>query len=116
MILSRRGILRCLTGLIAAPAIVRADALMRVVAPKPYPVLDDWLTLQSELEYRLGALRSFRASWFEKWDEVAQAYKRDDSFALKTAKGIWREMIVVGEPPPPRLTLTGLLPEQRAQG
>jgi hypothetical protein len=31
---SRRGILRCLTGLIAAPAIVRADALMRVVAPR----------------------------------------------------------------------------------
>jgi NCAIR mutase (PurE)-related protein len=34
MILSRRGVLRCLTGLIAAPAIVRADALMRVVAPR----------------------------------------------------------------------------------
>jgi hypothetical protein len=31
MILSRRGVLRCLTGLIAAPAIVRADSLMRVV-------------------------------------------------------------------------------------
>ena len=31
MIQSRRTFLRCLTGLIAAPAIVRADALMRVV-------------------------------------------------------------------------------------
>lgn len=31
MILSRRGILRCLTGIIAAPAVVKADALMRVV-------------------------------------------------------------------------------------
>ena len=31
---SRRGILRCLGGLIAAPAVVKADALMRIVAPK----------------------------------------------------------------------------------
>ena len=34
ILLSRRGVLRCLTGIIAAPAVVRADALMRVVAPK----------------------------------------------------------------------------------
>lgn len=38
MMLSRRGVLRCLTGIIAAPAIVRADALMRVVAPRALPV------------------------------------------------------------------------------
>ncbi len=34
VLLSRRGVLRCLTGIIAAPAVVKADALMRVVAPK----------------------------------------------------------------------------------
>ena len=32
VIVSRRGILRCLGGLIAAPAVVKADALMRIVA------------------------------------------------------------------------------------
>ena len=34
ILLSRRGVLRCLTGIIAAPAVVKADALMRIVAPK----------------------------------------------------------------------------------
>ena len=35
MMLTRRGILRCLTGIIAAPAVVKIDSLMKVVAPKP---------------------------------------------------------------------------------
>lgn len=35
MILARRRFLQCLTGIIAAPAVVKADSLMRVFAPKP---------------------------------------------------------------------------------
>jgi hypothetical protein len=34
MILARRRFLQCLTGIIAAPAVVKADSLMRVFAPK----------------------------------------------------------------------------------
>ena len=38
VMLSRRGVLRCLTGIIAAPAIVKASRLMKIVAP---PVVYD---------------------------------------------------------------------------
>lgn len=34
MILARRRFLQCLTGIIVAPAVVKADSLMRVFAPK----------------------------------------------------------------------------------
>jgi hypothetical protein len=34
MILARRQFLRCLTGIVAAPAVVKTDALMKVFAPK----------------------------------------------------------------------------------
>lgn len=34
MILARRQFLRCLTGVIVAPAVMKADALMKVFAPK----------------------------------------------------------------------------------
>jgi len=36
LILPRRQFLKTLSGIIAAPAIVRADSLMKVVAPKPH--------------------------------------------------------------------------------
>jgi hypothetical protein len=38
--LPRRQFLRVLTGLIAAPAVIKADALMRIVAPKPLLTFD----------------------------------------------------------------------------
>ena len=46
MTFSRRGFLRCLTGIIAAPAVVRADALMRVVA---VPRWGNWRMVNSGL-------------------------------------------------------------------
>lgn len=50
MILPRRRFLQVLTGLIAAPAVVKADALMRVVAPPRHALADFFLgdTLTAE--------------------------------------------------------------------
>ena len=39
--LTRRGILRCLVSTIAAPAVVRADALMRIVPPPKTGIVFD---------------------------------------------------------------------------
>ena len=55
-LLSRRGVLRCLTGLIAAPAVIRADALMRVIAPVP-PQLVAYDSFGNEYEKYVGHFR-----------------------------------------------------------
>ena len=46
-LLSRRGILRCLIGIIAAPAVVKADNLMRIVAPRQ----TTWWLLDPDCDY-----------------------------------------------------------------
>lgn len=54
MILARRQFLRCLTGIIAAPAVVKADALMKVFAPKPQAMLfNPWPLSQAELDFMM---------------------------------------------------------------
>lgn len=51
MILQRRQFLRCLTGIVAAPAIVKADALMKVFAPKnPSITISEILRRRAEWE------------------------------------------------------------------
>jgi hypothetical protein len=44
MTLSRRGLLRVLTGIIAAPAVIQVDALMRVVKVPPSQTIGGFYT------------------------------------------------------------------------
>lgn len=49
VILARRRFLQCLTGIIAAPAVVKADSLMRVFAHKPKTIFYNPLS-EEEME------------------------------------------------------------------
>jgi hypothetical protein len=52
---TRRGLFKVLGGIIAAPAIVRADALMKVVAPKPeFVTLADYCRLLDDANLKLA--------------------------------------------------------------
>ena len=83
VLLSRRGILRCLTGIIAAPAIVKADALMKVVAvPKTPPPLICPKFRYVRVSLPSGAWRKLNdggvplnaLTEFQGWDEQAQGW------------------------------------------
>lgn len=60
----RRAFLRCLTGIIAAPAIIKADRLMRVVAPRQ-AILSDLYTAEFSLslENLLRAKEMLKRNW-----------------------------------------------------
>ena len=74
LILPRRTFLEGILGLVAAPAIVRIDSLMRVA-----PIPSDRLDLIGELERRLGALRQSRSLWITHWNETARFFMPDYS-------------------------------------
>ena len=83
VLLSRRGVLRCLTGLIAAPAIVRADALMRIVSVPSGLYAGDIFDPIADLEARLGALKYERNLWFTRWGEMAELFKPESPYRLR---------------------------------
>lgn len=58
MILSRRSVLIGLGGALAAPAIVRAESLMPVSAPKLVKTLDAQFRFSSTTTYQVWAVRT----------------------------------------------------------
>jgi hypothetical protein len=61
VMLSRRGVLRCLTGIIAAPAIVKASSLMKIVAATPLSFANNVLDM--------GGLPGDGSIWIVSWGE-----------------------------------------------
>jgi hypothetical protein len=72
LILPRRQFLKTLSGIIAAPAIVRADSLMKVVAPKRqmlYPLWGPPLNLGDLIDIELFPPPETRSVWLISWGE-----------------------------------------------
>ncbi len=73
--LQRRQFLRVLTGLIAAPAVIKADALMRVVAPKPGLAFD---ALGNQYEAYTSWFRMMKPVIPSDWRYMVRVANADD--------------------------------------
>jgi hypothetical protein len=101
MILPRRRFLQVLTGLIAAPAVVKADALMRIVAPRRQLAA---LEIINEALNRIGALEGLHQTvmqahyYGDALSRVEWSFAEDRVIYTSLPVPEWRNLLLTRHP------------------